>query len=124
MSVKKSIEHYQGINGRKKLNCAQSLIAGFSDDFTVEEKTIAAFASCGGGKAPEGRCGALHAAQYILGGAHTESAKKCEEIFTQSAGSVKCKEIRAQKKLPCPECVEKAAEFLEKCNANNRVGHK
>lgn len=114
MSTSKSREHFLGINESKKMNCAQAIIAGFKDKFSIRDDALPTFASLGGGKAPEGRCGALHAAQFILGGSQTEEAKKCEEIFLQAAGSSKCKEIRAMNKLSCLGCVEKSAEILER----------
>ena len=114
MSASKSREHFLGINGSTKMNCAQAVIAGFKDKFSIGDEAIAKFASFGGGKAPKGRCGALHAAQFILGGSQTREAKKCEEIFLQAAGSGKCKEIRAMNKLSCLGCVEKSAEILER----------
>ena len=118
MSKKKANELYLGLNGNRKHNCAQAVIAAFMDTFPINEETLAEFASCGGGKAPGGECGALYAAQYILEKFKPEYVDKCKDLFLQAAGSTKCKEIRSLKKIPCVGCVEKAAEILEEIEEN------
>ncbi len=114
MSKRKSIDHYLGINESKKLNCAQAVIAGFKDKFSIGDETLAAFSSFGGGKAPDGYCGALYAARHILEKERLGEIEKCNETFIKAAGSTKCKEIRNLKKLSCVGCVEKAAEILDR----------
>lgn len=121
MSLLKTREYYLGVNGNKKHNCAQAVIAGFKDAFSLDDDLVAKFAACGGGRAPEGRCGALHAAQFILERRKSEDVKECEDTFFLGAGSVKCREIKSLKKLSCLGCVEMAAEFLENHNAGNTV---
>ncbi len=66
MSVAKAKEYYTDKSAVKKLNCAQALIAAFREKFGLDENAIHLFASFGGGSAPEGECGALHAAKFIL----------------------------------------------------------
>lgn len=118
MSAAKAVEHYMGMNGRKRLNCAQSVVAGLAGEDPTFNDTISSFASCGGGKAPEGICGALHAARHLLG-SDAETSRKCESEFILAAGSAKCREIRSLKKLSCRECVFKAAELVEKARKND-----
>ena len=121
MSRIKAKELYMGLNGNKKHNCAQAVIAGFKDKFSLEDELVASFAGYGGGKAPEGCCGALYAAQHVLKSASSEEIEKCNEAFIKAAGSNKCREIRSMKKLVCLGCVEKAAEFLENSHVRNNV---
>ena len=114
-------EYYLGVNGNIKHNCAQAVIAGFKDEFSLKDELVATFASHGGGKAPKGYCGALYAARYMLENATTDEIEKCNDVFIKAAGSSKCKEIRSMKKLSCLGCVEKAAEILEVSLARNTV---
>ncbi|MFA6320609.1 MAG: C-GCAxxG-C-C family (seleno)protein [Candidatus Omnitrophota bacterium] len=113
MSLEKAKKHYQGKAGSDKMNCGQAVIAAFREKFLVGDEDVKIFAGYGSGKAPEGVCGAYYAAKFMLEGKHKDKIRACEEMFLLNAGSVKCKEIRALKKLPCLGCVEKIAEFLE-----------
>ncbi|MDD5428978.1 MAG: C-GCAxxG-C-C family (seleno)protein [Candidatus Omnitrophica bacterium] len=113
MSKEKAKMHYKGHSGADKLNCGQAIIAAFREKFSLNDEAIKLFAGYGAGKAPGGECGAFYAARFILDGKNKDKIKACEEMFTSSAGSTKCKEIKALKKFPCLGCVEKIAEFLE-----------
>ncbi len=112
MSVEKAMDAYT----REKLNCAQSVLRGFQEQFQVEEERIAKARSWGGGRAENGLCGALHAAR-ILGGAE-DVQERFRERFIESAGSDRCREIRSLRRLSCKECVELAARLLEEESAN------
>lgn len=113
MTYAKAIEAYTGKNGQTRLNCSQSVIHAFGDKFSALEGTVSLFASCGGGKAPEGKCGSLHAAEYLLAKDYPEKVMECREIFRAAAGSILCREIRALKKLSCMGCIQTAANCLE-----------
>lgn len=113
MSKKIVNELYFGLNGKKKHNCAQAVIAGFKEKFSLDDGLVETFAAHGGGKAPEGCCGALYAASHILKRNGSSEIDNCNEDFIKAAGSTKCREIRAMKKLTCAGCVEKASEILE-----------
>ncbi|MDO4574595.1 MAG: redox-active protein [Planctomycetia bacterium] len=89
----------------RKINCAQAIMAGLGHDSRVAE-----MADCGGGRAPEGRCGALHAAILLLPEAVGESVI---QEFAAVAGSDKCREIK-RNGFPCAKCVALAAELVEK----------
>ena len=88
-------------------NCAQAVAAGFGNEVLAE-----AMKECGGGKAPEGRCGALHAALKLTSEAcHNDIIRE----FTEICGAVECRDIKAQiPPYPCAECVRVAAELVEK----------
>ncbi len=114
MSVEKAKANYMPKGAQKKMSCGQSVISAFKDKFSLDDSVIASFAAYGGGKAPGGVCGAYYAAQYILNLKNKDKAKECEDVLVSHAGSLKCKEIRQLKRLPCIGCVEKMAEILEK----------
>ena len=91
----------------KKHNCAQAVAAGFGHEDLAEAMKV-----CGGGNAPMGRCGALHAALELTDSAcHADLIKE----FVAVAGDEKCVNIKgAATPYPCKECVRKAAELVEK----------
>ena len=86
-------------------NCAQAVASG-----TGHDELYAELGSCGGGKAAEGRCGALHAAMLIAGAARAEEIRKA---FVAELGSDKCLELKQKLAVPCAKCVETAARLAE-----------
>ena len=92
----------------------------------ISEETIRTAAQQGGGKAPEGVCGALHAARVIL---ETGPAlAEVENDFSAKAGSKQCREIRKMRSLPCSGCVTLSAYLLEQhmddVQAGNITSHR
>ena len=114
MSVEKAKAHYIGKPGYRKLNCAQTIAHAFKDRFDLSEDDVERFGVSGGGRAPDGQCGSLYAAKVMLEKAHPTRIKDCEDALLSSAGSTKCRGIRASKKLSCVGCVEKVAACIEK----------
>ncbi len=86
-------------------NCAQAVASG-----TGHDELFAELNSCGGGKAPEGRCGALHAAMLIAGPKRAEEIRKS---FVAELGSEKCAELKRVLSVPCARCVETGARLAE-----------
>lgn len=91
-----------------KFNCAQSIVyhyGGNSDE-------VALMSKMGTGKAPQGYCGALHGALFLL-----RNNKKIQEKiihdFAHLAGSPACQSIRKQKTTSCRQCVEIADKILK-----------
>ena len=109
----KAKNHFLGKDGHVKLNCAQSVIKAYHDLFHASVQEVEAFAAFGGGKAPEGVCGAYHAAWHLVSKDNSLKINQFEQDFINAAGSLKCKEIRSKRKLSCLGCVEKAADLLE-----------
>ncbi len=105
--------YFLGKKGPYRLNCAQSVAETFRSKFPLEEKKAAILGACGGGMAPDGLCGAFYAAKCILEQHLPHRLDPGMEELQAAAGSLKCKEIKALRKLPCHECVGKAAEVLE-----------
>lgn len=87
----------------KTHNCAQSVAAAAGREDLVE-----ALKSNGGGRTPEGRCGALYAAMLM---APAEKHEAIRKSFLERAGSEFCKELRAAGQTPCVKCVEIGAEL-------------
>ncbi len=102
---------YEYFNGGKG-NCAQAVAAAWQRKTSSKVSLIDQLAGCGHGKAPEGVCGALHAVNCIT---DKETAEKLGAQFSQAAGGHKvCKDIRSARVLKCSQCVEVAADLLEK----------
>ena len=101
--MNKAVEVFSEIP--RRYNCAQSVAAGLE-----REDLVPALASCGGGKAPEGRCGALHAAMLIAG---ESKAGEIRAKFVTAAGSEFCRVLKQELKVPCAKCVETAAALAE-----------
>lgn len=105
-------DHFLGRKGRR-LNCAQSVAEAFRGKYSLDEKTTLQLSRCGGGMAPDGYCGAFYAAKCILAAHLPHRLEQGMEQLRTAAGSLKCKEVKSLSKLPCHECVGKAAEVLE-----------
>ncbi len=114
MLKEKAKAHFLGQGGHAKMNCGQTIVHACKEKFNVPEELVAVFEGYGGGRAPEGLCGALYAAEVILKDTHPAQLKECKDAFVRHAGSMKCKDIRASRSLTCLGCVEKVAESLEK----------
>lgn len=87
-----------------KYNCAQTVAAAAGRADLVNE-----MAQCGGGKAPEGLCGALYAA---IQAAPEDKKNLIREKFNERLGAVTCSDLKNVRKVPCPLCVETAAKLL------------
>jgi len=99
--MNKAVEIYSRIP--KTHNCAQSVAEGCDRHDLVET-----LKTCGGGRAPEGLCGALYAALLIN---PQERHSAIREAFDKAAGSKYCNEIRTARTTSCARCVEIAAEL-------------
>jgi hypothetical protein len=97
-------------------NCAQAVAAAWQLAGLGASQARQDFADCGGGRAPAGVCGALHAANRIAGAQRAEQIAR--EFAAAAGGHTTCREIRSARVLSCAGCVELAAELLE----NHAVG--
>ncbi|HEY5583228.1 MAG TPA: C-GCAxxG-C-C family (seleno)protein [Ruminiclostridium sp.] len=115
MSAIKAKNNYIGQGGCKRMNCAQSVLSAFKDKFDIEDGLVEAFQSFGGGRAPNGLCGAYYAVKYIVNKQQDEEkGVELEQYFLEQAGALECSNIKGLKKLSCVGCIEKSSEFLEK----------
>jgi hypothetical protein len=93
----------------ERLNCAQAVLHAWhevSGDTTIALAELRPF---GGGRAPNGLCGALHAACVVA----PDQAEALKQNFASRLGSLYCKELRAAKVHSCETCIGQAAELLE-----------
>ena len=119
MSKKLAIDGYLGLNNQKRLNCVQTILGAFKDagkfNF-VDEQMIDSFSSFGGGRAPEGVCGAYYSAVQLLSKVQDfEAVKKFETEFFEKFKTSKCKDLKANK-ISCIDAIGFCGEFLEKNN--------
>jgi len=112
MLVKKAVVFFIGLEGNPRLNCGQAVAQAFKEKFGLSNDFITALDSTGYGKAPEGVCGALYAAQIILCQIGNAKTKEIFKTFSDHAGSVYCSDIRKLRKVSCVGCVKKAASIL------------
>lgn len=104
MSIEKATELFTAVP--KKYNCAETVVEAFGHGELLSQMHY-----CGGGRAPEGICGALHAALQLL---PQEEHEKVKQEFQERAGSLLCGELKNTCKTPCLACVRIASALLEK----------
>ena len=95
----------------KRYNCAQAVAKAFERNDLVESLQF-----CGGGKAPEGLCGALYAAMLLAGEERDDVVK---EKFLEEIGHLECKVIRKNGQVTCTDCVRRSAEIVELTTGDN-----
>lgn len=90
-------------------NCAQAVVCGCGREDLKNE-----MASCGGGRAPGGICGAAWGAAMIV---PEEKRQALLDEFAEKFGSNLCRELKTVHKIACADCVEAGAELAEKYQA-------
>ena len=95
-------------------NCAMSVAYAFARASGKTEKeaveSAEMFRNFGGGRAPNGTCGALYAAMMM----QPDHVEALEAFFRRGAkGFTHCKEIRPNAIISCNHCVELAGEALD-----------
>ncbi|MFC1467215.1 hypothetical protein ACFLQY_00780 [Verrucomicrobiota bacterium] len=101
--IERAKKYFHGAEG---YNCAQAVLAAF--DAPMEQ--VLAAKAFGGGRAPEGLCGAFHAAKELVG---EEAFAGMTSEMAEAAGGLSCREIRPLGKLSCRDCVVLAAELTK-----------
>ncbi len=113
MPVSIATNHFLAKEGLEKKNCAQAILCAFQEEFQIPQGLIESFKEYGGGRAPDGICGAVYAAEFILGIAGVlEDDSNVVSHIQNLAGSAKCKEIKSHKKLSCLGCVEQCTSYI------------
>lgn len=95
----------------KTHNCAQAVAAGCG-----REDIVSALEAMGHGRAPKGRCGALHTVLVATEEASHDAI--CAE-FVLAAGSELCRELK-QGQVSCATCVEIASDILARHQSLNK----
>jgi hypothetical protein len=98
--------------GKENYNCAQALLKAYEAAAGIDKSCLDRFANFGGGRAPDGECGALFAAKSLLQGDDVKKKLELEDEFVLAAGSRKCRDIRKTGKLTCAQCVQKASDIV------------
>lgn len=93
------------------LNCAQAVLKFSESHKNVSSEVIRDFKAFGGGRAPGGVCGALHAADFIFD--CSDKTAELEKEFITLAGSTICRDIRQDGKLSCAACVDLAGKCMK-----------
>ncbi len=86
-------------------NCAQTVCAAFG-----REDLLESMKTCGGGRAPEGTCGALYGAMQLA----PERAESLKAAFAAVNGATQCRLLKGENRVPCQVCVRTAVELLLK----------
>lgn len=107
-------DHYKARRG----NCAQAVALAWKDKRHPDSNHHDRLSGSGRGQAPEGTCGALHAACEIAGDPLKETI--IDQFSRQTAGHISCLEIRRNRALPCPDCVATAAGLLDDLTKETR----
>ncbi len=102
----------QYFHGKEGFNCCQAVLKAYANHSNMTDEFIETnFRKFGGGRAPEGLCGAVYAAEVILGD-NPESMQELLNEFKQQASSSDCRSIRKANKLSCRDCVELVGQLL------------
>lgn len=101
-----------------RLNCAQSVLYAYQQTTGKEGIDLEQMKAFGGGRAPDGLCGALYAACA----AAPEKTAALRTRFCERNGSLLCAELRAARERSCSDCVAIAAELLEAELGLNGIG--
>jgi hypothetical protein len=91
------------------LNCAQSVLYAYQAVYGDASMPVSEMKPFGGGRAPGGLCGALHAACTIA----PQKAEVLKSKFAATTGSTLCKELRETSELACQTCVSESARILQ-----------
>jgi hypothetical protein len=102
---RKAAEEFFGPNCRSN-NCAQAVA-----DICGKPEIKAELSACGGGRAEQGYCGALHTALRLAPATKHETIKS---DFAAHSGALTCREIKTVAKTPCTECVAAAAMLADR----------
>lgn len=88
------------------LNCAQSVASLAGADAQVD-----GLAGYGGGRAPGGLCGALHAALELVPPSRRDDFIR---DFEQAVGNQRCADIKCENRTPCLDCVAIATQLARR----------
>ncbi|MCF0212144.1 MAG: redox-active protein [Bacteroidales bacterium] len=89
-------------------NCAQAVAYRWREKYD-DPNIVEQMALCGGGRAPEGICGALYAAMQAC----PAQADSIKEKFAQQCGATTCRMLKTVCRTPCTQCVDVADSLVE-----------
>lgn len=103
-------------------NCTQAIHKSQQEYTQLSDEDIELYyRPMGGGKAPQGMCGALYAIHTLAGDDKT-LVERLTSLFAERAGGISCRELKGKCGLSCLELVDIAEEvFLhERSNSSCR----
>lgn len=112
MSKEKAKNNFLG-KDTKRLNCYQAVLEAFKEKFNISDEEIEQGLAFGGGKAPDGLCGAVYAVKMALEKNDKYDFNDFASSFLFDNGALRCSELKNLKKS-CLLCVEESAKYLEK----------
>ena len=103
-NLEEQIDKY--FHGKEGYNCAQTVLRILKNNQNVQnisEEDIINAKAFGGGRAPDGYCGALYGALF----ASRDDYKKMQILndFQNIIGNLTCREIKQVNKKSCKECI-------------------
>ena len=101
---KEQIDRY--FHGKEGYNCAQTVLRILKDSqnlSNVNEEDIIKAKAFGGGRAPNGYCGALYG--VLLTSSDDTQNEKFLVDFQNQIGNLTCREIKQVNKKSCKECI-------------------
>ncbi len=107
----KALEYF--LQPPARYNCAQAVLAAYREVTGDCRCTLESFQTLGGGRAPEGICGALHAACLLC----PEATPSLQAAFQAQTGALTCHALK-KPDVPCTDYVALAAELLEEASKN------
>ncbi len=111
----------QYFHGKESFNCCQAVLKAYSAQTNMTDNYIEDnFRKHGGGRAPEGMCGALYASVVLLED-QPETLESVVNEFTKNSGALDCRTIRKSGKLPCRDCVELVGKLLSDKQLTNKI---
>jgi hypothetical protein len=93
-------------------NCAQAIANKWHSYLGLPPSIVDDMKAFGGGRSPEGMCGALYAGLELLPLA--DSKKQMLDEFKNITGQTKCRDLKCDKKVSCQQCVDIADQIIEK----------
>lgn len=110
MKIKEAMEHFHGVDD---LNCIQSVLKVYQEEFDLSDEFIADAKINGGGRAEGGECGALYAIRELIYKSQPEAYNEISKKFKAETGSVCCEPIKEMERKTCRECVGLAVKYME-----------
>ncbi len=121
-TMQERIDHAVSLKRSGSRNCAQAVLEALKDQTDLGEETLYRLGAgfCAGMGNMEATCGALLAANMVLGlsskGEKTLSpSKKLIEGFRESSGATRCRDLKklidGKPLCPCDQCVSNAVRL-------------
>ena len=130
MTIEERAESAAQLKRTGQCNCCQAVAKAFSDTVDVREEDLLKMAAgfAGGMGCMEATCGALCAAEMLLGLLTYEgkpvgrNARELHQAFAAKCGATICKELKGRDSgvvlCECDDCVRHAVEVLEEALNN------